>query len=568
MLPPPFSASHMAIASKPTKTTWDPSSLLAYDPLPNQLDDSDSVTFDVKSVPDFYDRSLTSRRYALAGVACASIVSCCCIVAGAIIMTVPGGAVTVIPAGRSGITLQKEMLVMSLNLIVTLCTESTGFVHNISLRSALASESRLSFNSNLRLLTAARGWSNPNGALLNGIMVVLLIISYSSVSLAALTSYATRLMASNDITAEVDIIGIPLLLLGVALLLQVAIALSGMRAAKILTWSSSSLDLTAALIRHTQLTPVLLRCMRSVSDFDVDGGPARPSETQPSAWHAHPSIRKVINSLWGLVIACAGWGALILYIHYTYESFTGTITWKSWSFFPDDQNFLYSLNYPLAGGGIQWWIMAYVNLAIIQGPLTLCLHCSELIANVIRDEGHWRCGTRKKGITPAMNPLKSVFANPLCLALLVAKPALHWIFGLCFVFYAIVDHFDFNSASGVVIMINMYPMQIFNLCIMLFVFACFFTLVALRQRRGSQPAAYGHLQTLANLVDEWTPVMWWGHKEDGLPYCHAGTSDQLLPAVKMDCVYAGTSVGSHPSVSRSPRLAQTFLDLSFLNKGP
>ncbi|KAG2342533.1 hypothetical protein BDR05DRAFT_1000848 [Suillus weaverae] len=551
----------MAITSKPTKTTWDPSSLFAYDPLPNQLDDSDSVTFDVKSMPDFYDRSLTSRRYALAGVACASIVSCCCIVAGAIIMTVPGGAVTVIPAGRSGITLQKEMLVMSLNLIVTLCTDSTGFIHNISLRSALASESRLSFNSNLRLLTAARGWSNPNGALLNGIMVVLLIISYSSVSLVALTSYATPLMVSGDITVEIDIIGIPLLLLGVALLLQVVIALSGMRAAKILTWSSSSLGLTAALIRHTQLTPVRLRCMRSVSDFDVDGGPARPSETQPSAWHAHPSIRKVISSLWGLVIACAGWGALILYIHYTYESFTGTITWKSWSFFPDDQNFLYSLNYPLAGGGIQWWIMAYVTLAIIQGPLTLCLHCSELIAN-------------------------SVFANPLCLGLLVAKPALReslapsfrcvflnkiindidWIFGLCFVFYAIVDHFD--NANGVIIMINMYPMQIFNLCIMLFVFACFFTLVALRQRRGPQPAAYGHLQTLANLVDEWTPVMWWGHKEDGLPYCHAGTSDQLLPAVKMDCVYAGTSVGSHPSVSRSPRLAQTILDLSFLNRGP
>jgi hypothetical protein len=23
-------------------------------------------------------------------------------------------------------------------------------------------------------------------------------------------------------------------------------------------------------------------------------------------------------------------------------------------------------------------------------------------------------------------------------------------------------------------------------------------------------------------VDEWSPVMWWGHKEDGIPYCHAG----------------------------------------------
>jgi hypothetical protein len=65
-------------------------------------------------------------------------------------------------------------------------------------------------------------------------------------------------------------------------------------------------------------------------------------------------------------------------------------------------------------------------------------------------------------------------------------------------------------------------MQIWNLCIALFTFACIFTFVALRRPRGPQPAAYGHLQTLANLVDEWSPVMWWGHKEDGIPYCHAG----------------------------------------------
>ncbi|KAJ8589237.1 hypothetical protein M405DRAFT_216829 [Rhizopogon salebrosus TDB-379] len=98
---------------------------------------------------------------------------------------------------------------------------------------------------------------------------------------------------------------------------------------------------------------------------------------------------------------------------------------------------------------------------------------------------------------------------------------------------------------------TMFPAQILNLCIALFIFACFFTLVAFHRPRGPQPAAYGHLQTLANLIDEWSPVMWWGHKEDGIPYCHAGTSDHPLPPVKMDCVYAGlaSSIGSHPSVS-------------------
>src|SRR6267154_4264665 len=61
-------------------------------------------------------------------------------------------------------------------------------------------------------------------------------------------------------------------------------------------------------------------------------------------------------------------------------------------------------------------------------------------------------------------------------------------------------------------------MQIWNLCIALFAFACFFTC----RTHGPQPAACGHIQTLANLVDEWLPVMWWGRKEDGVLYCHAG----------------------------------------------
>jgi hypothetical protein len=99
--------------------------------------------------------------------------------------------------------------------------------------------------------------------------------------------------------------------------------------------------------------------------------------------------------------------------------------------------------------------------------------------------------------------------------------------------------------------VGMLTAQIWNLCIALFTFACIFTFVALRRPRGPQPAAYGHLQTLANLVDEWSPVMWWGHKEDGIPYCHAGTSDHPLLNVKMDCIYAGSDVGSRVAFSRA-----------------
>lgn len=69
---------------------------------------------------------------------------------------------------------------------------------------------------------------------------------------------------------------------------------------------------------------------------------------------------------------------------------------------------------------------------------------------------------------------------------------------------------------------NHIKLQIFYLAFALFVFALALTFVARKRPHGPQPAAYGHLQTLANLVDEWSPTMWWGHKKDGMPVSHAG----------------------------------------------
>ncbi|KAG1861673.1 hypothetical protein F4604DRAFT_1097638 [Suillus subluteus] len=508
------------------------------DALPNDQD-FDLIISDAKLTADtrteFYDLCLTSRRNALVGVACSTIFSCSCIIAGIVTLAKHGvlGATDMSAVNPSGnlLFLQREILTLALNLIVTLCTESIGLVHGISLRSALASESRLHFNTNLRLLTAARGWYNPNGTLFNGISAVLLIISYSSASLIVCVGWGY-----DDVA--IAIVGTPLLVLGVALLLQGMIALSAIRTVKILTWSSSPFDLTAALVHHTQLTHATSRCMCCVSGLDTDGGPVKPLEIQPSAWHAHPSIRKVIISLWVIVAACAGWAALVTYISHRPSDY-GFIpmTPHTWSFLPNLSSS--SIWYSMPGVNLEVWILLFVNIAVVQGPLTLGLHCSELIANVIRDERQWRCATGRKGLRTAMNPVKTIFTHPICLVLFVAKPFLHWMFGLSFQ----ISNNIFNEELGMSV-VGMNTAQIWNLCIALFIFACLFTFVALCRPCGPQPAAYGHLQTLANLVDEWYPVMWWGHKEDGIPYCHAGTSDHPLPDVKMDCVYAGSGVES------------------------
>ncbi|KAG1828819.1 hypothetical protein EV424DRAFT_1383825 [Suillus variegatus] len=488
-------------------------------------------------------------------MACSSIFSCSCIIAG-IATLASHGIMGTTPLNMVGsdskeyfaLPLLAEILTLMLDLIVTLCTESIGFVHGISLCSALASESRLRFNTNLRLLTAARGWYNPNGTLFNGISTVLLIISYSSPSLIVFMELQYELTGPDGIVQDfesVAIAGLPLLVLGVALLLQVMIAFSAMRAVKILTWSSSPFDLTAALVHHTQLTPAAFRCMRCVSDLDVYGGPAKPPETQPSAWHAHPSIRKVVIFLWVIVAACAGWAALVMYISTPFSAGSGSVL-QTWSLLhnPDGPWMIYYL----PSASLEAWILLFVNIAGVQGPLTLALHCSELIANVIRDERQWRCATRRQGLRVATNPLKPIFTHPLCLVLFIAKPFLHWMFGLSFDIYKYAEN---GTVDG--FMIIMYTAQVrtryLELMHCALILACFFTFVALRRPCGPQPAAYGHLQTLANLVDEWSPVMWWGHKEDGIPYCHAGTSDHPLPDVKMDCVYAGSGAGSLVALS-------------------
>ncbi|KAG1792498.1 uncharacterized protein HD556DRAFT_1272022 [Suillus plorans] len=497
----------------------------------------------VNTTADFYYHGLTNRRYALVGVACSSILSCLFIIAGIITFANHSflGVTKLLNLVDVDEAAQVQgVLILILDSIVMLCTESIGFVHSVSLRSALASESRLRFNTNLRLLTAARGWYNPNGALLNGISAALLIISYSSASVVVC------LDQNNSETSRavgVAIAGIPLLILGVALLLQVMIALSGMRALKILTWSSSPFDLTAALVHHAQLTPTPFRCMRRVSDLDTCGGPTKPQETQPSAWHAYPSIRKVIIFLWVIVAACAGWAVLVMYVwdrfptSSLFEFSTYPLTLQTWSFFRSARP--NAIVYWMPGSDLEVGILLYLNVIFLQGPLTLGLHCSELIANVIRDERQWRYATRRKGLRVATNPLVSILNHPICLILFIAKPFLHWMFGLSFSVYV-------NAFNGTLydIPIAMFTAQIWNLCIALFIFACFFTFVALRRPSGPQPAAYGHLQTLADLVDEWSPVIWWGHKANGIPYCHAGTSDHPLPDVKMDCVYASPGVGS------------------------
>ncbi|KAL4067253.1 hypothetical protein V8B97DRAFT_943195 [Scleroderma yunnanense] len=126
----------------------------------------------------------------------------------------------------------------------------------------------------------------------------------------------------------------------------------------------------------------------------------------------------------------------------------------------------------------------------------------ELVVNVIRDEKVWRWATKKKGAKVPTNPLISVFGSRLNRS--VWGP-------------------DFNLAAA------------------LFIFAFTLMLVECRRQNGPKPAAYGYIQTLANLINEWLPVMRWGDKPVSCQsqFRHAGGSDSPLPLVRMGDIQLG-----------------------------
>lgn len=66
----------------------------------------------------------------------------------------------------------------------------------------------------------------------------------------------------------------------------------------------------------------------------------------------------------------------------------------------------------------------------IQGTLTIGLHCSELIANVVRDEAIWRKATSDKGATHSHNPLALLTVSLPSLGVYATKPVLRECFYL------------------------------------------------------------------------------------------------------------------------------------------
>lgn len=171
-------------------------------------------------------------------------------------------------------------------------------------------------------------------------------------------------------------------------------------------------------------------------------------------------------------------------------------------------------------------------VSIFQGILTLALHCIELLVNLSRDETTWRATSSKRGSAANYNSIVAACRSWETICLFLFKAAINWLNGLSLC----LSQSGYRGSAQ--ISVTLRPVQIFYLTLCTAILALLATFISFRRPQGPQPATYGHLQTLADLVDEWSPHMYWGHKAAS-DICHAGTSVKPLQEIRMDQQYSG-----------------------------
>lgn len=395
--------------------------------------------------------------------------------------------------------LSYEIPGLALNLIVTICTECAGAVHSRTLLFALFQERRATYNSNLRLLTGS-DTKVMNSATINGLMTLLLIISYSS------SSFFYQDLGQFIWSDEAcGVLAIPAIILGISIFLQTIISLLALRAIEIPTWSTSPFD-TIKAFRSIHCPQCLKKHYLFADPCTCISPPlnaTKPTDPQLSAWNARKGVRMAIRLLWGLAITCMLWGLWVYLI-------VPEGSKHSWAFFPGWDNYgedAINGDYFLTQQGITFatWLSLYALMVITQGGLTLGLHCAELVASVVRDETIWRSGKRESNSGKKSSFISRFYEFQLCnrlhIVLFCAKPFLHWLFGLAVEIIIYQQVTGTQVLDGYTVGMSFYFAQIFYLGFGLFIIAIIFTLAARYHPKGAQLATYGHIKTLLNLDD-------------------------------------------------------------------
>ena len=163
----------------------------------------------------------------------------------------------------------------------------------------------------------------------------------------------------------------------------------------------------------------------------------------------------------------------------------------SWNLLPSTTDFTCGIFVMWTNGtSYQVRLATVLMVSAFQAPLTIGLHFAELLCNLSRDERIFRQAATSRGTDPRYNSTSAAVKSWETISLFVIKAFIHWMFGL-----------SINSHWAPAL--TMFTIQIFYCTICALLIALFATYISLRRPSGPLPATSGHLQTIADLVDEW-----------------------------------------------------------------
>lgn len=318
---------------------------------------------------------------------------------------------------------------------------------------------------------------------------------------------------------------ISLLILGSRILVQAGLATWPFIMTKIPTWSSSPLDATFTCLEVSttyQLARRRKRCMKSVHDRNTTSDPCIPKQKQGSVLTVHRDVKWALGFIWAIVPLGLCWLGAVL--HFSDPQFLDGCPWDLLPAGEICGMFIFWTSET----GLQVRFAAILTVSAFQAPLTIGLHCAELLCNLSRDERILRQATSSKGTNPRYNSISAALKSWETILLFVFKASIHWMFGL-------------SVSSHLTPEIMMFTIQILYCTVCALLLALFATCISLRRPSGPLPATYGHLQTIADLVDEWQgdSPMFWGHKVDGSngEPNFAGMGSDPIRKIKMNELY-------------------------------
>lgn len=539
-----------------------------------------------------FDKASATQYGCIAAIFIGVILSLACLISGIYLLITKkaklGASISISDTSR-------EVISLVINVILALCTDGMMFMHSVSLRWALYRERRLEFNTNVRLFTSARVFG-PNSWYINLVALSCLILSYASTSVlflsdeAVLSSAYAQQESSRD---PVLVNATALVALGIGLAGQAVVATWCFVSSKRLipTWSANPLNTALAAIQKGDISHRPGRCMLSVHQQKMQSQETHPLEKQGNMLRGKNLVRYVLVLLWSLALLAIAWPITIAAVSKSIGNASATgqasepLCWKL-GFKWDQSSLACSRNYvtlsfsPYANDhkpnsaifsyGTEA-VLCVLFVCLIQGIQTIALHCLELLVNLSRDEGIWRQAYRSEtknapGTQLVTNPFRAAVLSWENVFLFISKALMHWIVGQSLIPSVVVegsksfeDSRSFESIAYTSVenltslslkngfQFDMVYSRLIIYAILSIIVATVATFLALRRPNGCQPAALGHLQTLADLVDDWKTNgdgrIWWGDKtsQEGDQGRHAGTcrDKSMVGPILCTAKYAG-----------------------------